>query len=143
MVKILCTTALFIFFGGAVIAQQKSNQNDQVLPQKILDNPKVINQRNVKHWSDGQRATPTGHQATGVGSGYSALKPTQMAEVVPVGFEAQKITNTAVKLDPRKIYNWADGTSSTPSGHIAAPVNGTFSALKTDEAIRKDLKKDQ
>ncbi len=32
-----------------------------------------LNNRRIYHWKDGQRATPTGHEATGVGGGYSAL----------------------------------------------------------------------
>ena len=34
----------------------------------------LTNNRRIFHWKDGQRATPTGHEATGVGAGYSALK---------------------------------------------------------------------
>ncbi len=36
--------------------------------------PSPLNDRRIYHWKDGQRATPTGHDATGTGGGYSALK---------------------------------------------------------------------
>lgn len=40
-----------------------------------LRGSKVLkNNRRIYHWKNGQRSTPTGHEATGVGSGYSALK---------------------------------------------------------------------
>lgn len=35
---------------------------------------KNLNDRKIYHWKDGQRATPTGHEATGTGSGYSAIQ---------------------------------------------------------------------
>ena len=34
-----------------------------------------LNDRKVYHWKDGQKATPTGHEATGLGGGYAALTP--------------------------------------------------------------------
>ena len=34
----------------------------------------ALNHRRNYHWKSGQQATPTGQEATGVGSGYSAIK---------------------------------------------------------------------
>ena len=33
----------------------------------------TLNDRNMYNWKDGQRATPTGHEATGTNGGYAAL----------------------------------------------------------------------
>ena len=39
------------------------------------DSATLINNRDIYNWSDGQRATPTGHEATSSnGSGYAALQ---------------------------------------------------------------------
>ena len=35
--------------------------------------PDSLNDRKMYNWKDGQRATPTGHEATGTGSGFSAI----------------------------------------------------------------------
>ena len=35
---------------------------------------KNLDQRDVYHWSNGQRATPTGEQAMAINGGYAALK---------------------------------------------------------------------
>ncbi len=32
-----------------------------------------MNDRRIYKWKDGQRATPTGHEATGMGGGYAAI----------------------------------------------------------------------
>jgi hypothetical protein len=34
----------------------------------------TLNHRKIYKWKSGQRATPTGQEATGIGSGYSAIK---------------------------------------------------------------------
>lgn len=33
----------------------------------------TLNNRKIYNWKDGQRATPTGHEATGTNGGYAAL----------------------------------------------------------------------
>ena len=35
---------------------------------------KPLNQRKEYEWKNGQEATPTGHEATGINGGYSAIK---------------------------------------------------------------------
>lgn len=34
----------------------------------------VLNNRRIYHWQNGQRATPTGHEAAPTGGGYQSLK---------------------------------------------------------------------
>jgi hypothetical protein len=40
-------------------------------------------------------------------------------------------------LNNRKDYNWKDGQKATPTGHEAAPTNGSYQSLKKDTATVK------
>lgn len=138
MIKYAAATIIFsfLFYGGN--SQQSAEKSKQALPIKKLDNPKVINQRSNTYWKDGTRSTPTGYQATGIGSGYSAYQPKQKAVIV----SPKKYSNYSTKqstLNSRKIYHWEDGQVATPSGHRATGVaNNSYSSLKKEKRTIKE-----
>ena len=97
MKHFILTFALFFGIAGAGFAQKTKKETKKEIVHKekkakansyqapaSKDNTKAVadsskgklltNNRRIYHWKDGQRATPTGHEATGTGSGYSALK---------------------------------------------------------------------
>lgn len=81
----------------------------------------------------------------GIASSASAQQPATKRSVTLDTYPATPIKKEApiktVKLDNRKIYNWSDGQSATPTGHEATSSNGSaYAALKedTDTSKRKD-----
>lgn len=75
---------LFLLIGtsGTVMAQTDkntlNNNENNTTEKKEVKGTKVdpgnLDQRNIYYWKSGQRATPTGHEATGLGGGYAALQ---------------------------------------------------------------------
>lgn len=57
--------------GNSAKTKKDSSANSKTAKQQ---KPAKLNHRKIYHWETGQRATPTGQEATGVGSGYSAIK---------------------------------------------------------------------
>ena len=88
MKRILLSTAILIGTGSMASAQTSGGQSGNspsvssstVKPKKGKKAtakkaaPDSLDNRKTYQWKDGQRATPTGHEATGTGSGYAALK---------------------------------------------------------------------
>ena len=122
---------LICLLSVAVFAQDDNTKAEKkvqrIIPIKMLDEPAVINQRDVKHWGNGQTATPTGRQATGIGSGYSALRKNEPVKVINTS-ASLKATKRSVK-ENREIKLWPDGQKATVTGHEATPINGGYSAL--------------
>lgn len=66
---------LTIGFGGIASAQTKPAKKKHVKKHattkkttlKSTTNHAALDQRKIYHWDDGQRATPTGNEATGIG----------------------------------------------------------------------------
>jgi hypothetical protein len=54
--------------GGQSRGAQTKNKKGTKKPSEVLDNRKVY------RWKNGQRATPTGQEATSINGGYSAIK---------------------------------------------------------------------
>ena len=82
MKRILIATAVLMGFGCAANAQTSGSSAPNaptVSPTQTKGKkgkkvePTDMNQRKTYHWKDGQRATPTGHEATGLGSSAAPL----------------------------------------------------------------------
>ena len=89
MKKILLAAGLFLFVGFASAQStqnSKTTNNGTTVHKTTVHNSKKkskkaktvtkkpLNQRKEYQWKNGQEATPTGHEATGVNGGYSAIK---------------------------------------------------------------------
>jgi hypothetical protein len=72
--------------------------------------------------SSGQSSRSTSVSSTGT---YKAKK----------GKKAKKAPSEV--LNNRKTYNWKNGQRATPTGHEAAPLNGSYQSLKKDTAAVK------
>ena len=84
MKHILIATLLVIGVGTVANAQTSgSNSSNSPNVSSSTAQPKkdkgkaaasdTLNDRNMYNWKDGQRTTPTGHEATGTNGGYAAL----------------------------------------------------------------------
>jgi Ni/Co efflux regulator RcnB len=72
--------------------------------------------------SSGQSSRSTSISSTGT---YKAKK----------GKKAKKAPSET--LNNRKTYHWKNGQRATPTGHEAAPLNGSYQSLKKDTAAIK------
>lgn len=110
---------------STVVTQTSSSTNEAK-----AENLKVIgNNRNIFYFN-GQKATPSGHQATAVGAGYAALgdkseKP--FNEFISPG--AHGTHGVPVIGNNRLILHWSNGQRATPTGHQAAAMGGGYAAL--------------
>ena len=158
MKKLEFVVAGFVFLPIAALSQRvPSNDNgdssvvnsssvarfSRVMPISKMD------QRRIYKWGNGQRSTPTGRQsgrrnvhyakvfgdsAIVVSDPYANRPPVQRkpgtgraflyAPVIPI-----------MKMDQRKIYNWANGQSSTPTGRQAYERNVNYAKVVGDSAI--------
>jgi hypothetical protein len=106
----------------------------------MLDKEAVIDQRSEKYWGNGQKATPTGRQATGIGSGYSALRQEQPLKIVnpttSISAYSKSIPegNTSTIIENRKIQLLPDGQKATKNGHEATPINGGYNSLRKKQS---------
>lgn len=57
---------------SAVSNTAKPKKGKMAKDKKIASD--TLDSRKMYNWKNGQRATPTGHEATGTGSGYSAIR---------------------------------------------------------------------
>jgi hypothetical protein len=87
MKRILLSTAILISISSVAAAQTSGgNSGNSPSVSSSTAGPKkgkgtkgkkaasdTLNNRKMYQWKDGQRATPTGHEATGTGSGNAAL----------------------------------------------------------------------
>lgn len=65
-------------------AKAKKSTQKGARPKPVKVTSDSLNDRRIYNADNGQRATPTGHEATGTGSGYSSIKK-DTAVVVPKG----------------------------------------------------------
>ncbi len=125
----------------AVFAQADNSKEDKnvsrTIPFKKLDEASVIDQRDVKHWANGQKSTPTGRQATGIGSGYSALKKDEPAQITN---PSNSLTASKRSIpDNRTIYMWENGQKSTITGYQATGIGSGYASLKKDKNVKEDI----
>lgn len=124
-----------------VFAQNNNTEAEKkvhrTIPIKNLDEAKVIDQRNIKHWANGQKSTPTGRQATGIGSGYSALRRDEPAKVIN---PSSSLTASKRNLpDNRKNYKWENGQTATVTGFQATGIGSGYASLKKDKNVREAI----
>lgn len=132
----------------AAISQDENNKtNNEVnqkalrsIPLKKLDKEAVIDQRTEKYWANGQKATPTGRQATGVTGGYSALRKNKTVKVVSPSSSSISAYSKSIP-ENRNIYKWENGQKSTITGFQATGLGSGYSALKKDTNYRDKFKK--
>lgn len=105
---------------------------------KKLDKEVVIDQRTEKYWGNGQKATPTGRQATGIGSGYTALRKNQPVKIVSPSSSISSYSRSIP--ENRNIYKWENGQKSTITGFQATGIGSGYSAIKKNN-YRDKLKK--
>lgn len=122
----------------AVFAQVDNSKEDKnvrrTIPIKMLDEPTVIDQRDVKHWANGQKSTPTGRQATGIGSGYSALRKDEPVKIIN---PASSLTASKRSIpENRKNYKWENGQTATITGYQATGIGSGYASLKKDKNVR-------
>jgi len=106
-------------------------------------------QRDTYMFSDGQRATATGHEAgsAAIGGQYifngNGEDTATLARKTLTSRSLRSRSSRVSTLSNRKIYNWKDGQSATPTGEQAASIGGGYAALgHSDESGKKeDLKK--
>jgi hypothetical protein len=77
--------------------------------------------------SSGQSSRSTSVSSTGT---YKAKK----------GKKAKKAPSEV--LNNRRTYHWKNGQRATPTGHEAAPLNGSYQSLKKDTAAVKQKEED-
>ena len=147
MNKHFAFTLLAGCFSVAVFPQDKTIEtNNEVneravrtIPIKKLDKEVVIDQRTEKYWGNGQKATPTGRQATGIGSGYSALRKNQPVKIVS---PSSSISTYSINIpENRNIYMWDNGQKATITGFQATGIGSGYSAIKKNYNYRDKLKK--
>lgn len=95
MKRVILLTGLMVTMAGLASAQT-TGSNSSNSPQgsaETSDNMKNIrkkgakksnkslNQRKIYKWKDGQKATPTGHEATGTAGGYTSIRKDTAATV--------------------------------------------------------------
>jgi hypothetical protein len=87
MKKIILASAILIGISSMAAAQTAGGQSSNstsvssstATPKKGKKSQKAaattdsLNERKMYEWKDGQRATPTGHEATGTNGGYAAI----------------------------------------------------------------------
>ncbi len=112
--------------------QERANRTINI---KMLDKTAVIDQRDIKNWGNGQKSTATGRQATGIGSGYSALRNDGPVEIV------NPSSLPAIKGIPenRTIYKWENGQTATVTGYQATGIGSGYASLKKDKTVRKAI----
>lgn len=86
MKRIILSTIIAISISSIAVAQTSGSDSSKSKSSPVVKtkNSKSkkgkmvqtdsLNDRKIYNWKDGQRATPTGHDATGTGGGYAALK---------------------------------------------------------------------
>src|SRR5690606_38533679 len=96
-------------------------------------------------WDNGQSSTITAFQATGLGSGYSALKKENNYREHLRKNNSPRTNDHSTSIgENRKIKLWPDGQKATVTGHQAAPINGGYSSLgKKQSAQERQIEKEQ
>jgi hypothetical protein len=92
MKRMILLTGLLVTIAGLASAQTtgsnssnapqgstESANNQKMKKKGTKKNTQNLNQRRNYKWKDGQKATPTGHEATGTGSNYSAIRKDTIA----------------------------------------------------------------
>lgn len=134
-------TIIACYFSVVVFAQDDKTIAEKkvhrTIPIKMLDESTVIDQRDVKHWANGQKSTPTGRQATGIGSGYSALRKNEPVKIIN---PSASLTASKRSIpENRKNYKWENGQTATVTGYQATGIGSGYASLKKDKNVREAI----
>lgn len=110
---------------STVVTQTSSSSNDA----KDVNFKIIGNNRNIFQFN-GQNATPSGHEAMSMGSGYSFFKKA-VEKRLTTGDEANSgifIRDNSIIKDNTNIF-MLNGQTATPSGHEATSINGGYASF--------------